>query len=133
MTDRVFRVPAIRLAEAQAGYQPANTFMYLFEYASTAFGGRLGSCHALEIPFVFNTLGKPGTELLTGPEPPQALADSMHDAWLAFARNGSPGQGGTGEWPAYDHDGRATMHFGVTNHLEHDPAPSEREAWDGVL
>ena len=133
MTDRVFRIPAIRLAEAQAAHQPANTFMYLFEYVSTSFGGRLGSCHALEIPFVFDNLAKPGVDLLTGPEPPQALADAMHLAWIAFARTGSPSYEGIPEWPAYDTGNRATMHFGVPCHAEHDPGPAERIAWEGII
>jgi len=50
--------PAIRMAESQAPHQPENTFMYLFEYASHRLDGRLGSCHALEIPFVFDNLHK---------------------------------------------------------------------------
>ncbi|MEZ5144177.1 MAG: carboxylesterase/lipase family protein [Acidimicrobiales bacterium] len=133
MTDRVFRVPAIRLAEAQAVHQPDHTFMYLFEWASTAFGGRLGSCHALEIPFVFDNLDKAGVSMLTGEGAPQSVADAMHAAWLAFARTGSPAHDGLPAWPAYDHDGRATMHFGEPCHLEHDPAPAERLAWTGVI
>jgi len=133
MTDRIFRIPAIRLAEAQAVHQPGHTFMYLFEYASTAFGGRLGACHALEIPFVFDNLDKRGIELLTGPEPPQPVADAMHAAWIAFARSGSPAHDGLPSWPAYDLDERATMHFGTPCHLERDPAAGERLAWAEVL
>ncbi len=133
MTDRMFRLPAIRMAEAQAGHQPDGTFLYLFEFATTAFDGRLGSCHALEIPFVFDNLHKGGIELLTGPEPPQSLAGAMHTAWTSFARTGSPAHDGLPDWPAYDRTGRATMYFGVPCHLEHDPTATEREAWSGVL
>jgi para-nitrobenzyl esterase len=133
MTDRMFRLPAIRLAEAQAAHQPDQTFMYLFEYESTAFGGRLGSCHALEIPFVFDNLHKPGVDMLTGSEPPQAIADAMRDAWTAFAHTGSPAHPGLPEWPAYGERDRATMHLGAPCHLEHDPAPAERLAWADVL
>jgi para-nitrobenzyl esterase len=133
MTDRMFRLPAIRMAEAQAAHQPQNTFMYLFEYASTAFDGRLGSCHALEIPFVFDNLHKPGAQLLTGPEPPQSVADAMHGAWIAFVRTGSPVNEALPEWPAYDQERRATMGFSVPCHLESDPASAERLAWSGLL
>jgi para-nitrobenzyl esterase len=133
MTDRMFRMPAVRMAEAQAVHQPQHTFLYLFEFASTAFEGRLGSCHALEIPFVFDNLHRPGIELLTGPEPPQALADAMHASWIAFARTGSPAHAGIPSWPAYAHDGRATMYFGASAHLENDPAAAERLAWGDLL
>jgi para-nitrobenzyl esterase len=132
MTDRVFRIPAIRMAEAQARHQP-DTFLYLFEYASTAFDGRLGSCHALEIPFVFDNLDGPGVELLTGPEPPRSLARAMHAAWIAFARTGSPAHDGLPDWPAYEEGGRATMYFGLPCHLEGDPAAAERLAWSDRL
>jgi para-nitrobenzyl esterase len=132
MTDRMFRIPAIRMAEAQTSHQPQNTFMYLFEFASTAFDGRLGSCHALEIPFVFDNLDKGGIELITGPEPPRSLAAAMHGAWLAFARTGSPAHEGLPPWPAYG-DGRATMYFGARSYLETDPASPERRAWTDLL
>jgi para-nitrobenzyl esterase len=133
MTDRMFRMPAVRMAEAQLVHQPANTFMYLFEYASTAFDGRLGSCHALEIPFVFDNLHRAGIEFLTGPQPPQSLASVMHEAWTRFAHTGSPVHDGLPDWPAYDEDDRATMYFGVPCHLEGDPAPDERLAWSGLV
>ena len=55
LTDWWVRVPAIRLADAHAP-APAGTFMYEFAWPSPAFDGRLGACHALEIPFVFDTL-----------------------------------------------------------------------------
>jgi para-nitrobenzyl esterase len=133
MTDRIFRIPAIRLAEAQVAHQPGHTFMYLFEWASTAFDGRLGSCHALEIPFVFDNLDRPGVEFFTGAGAPGELAVAMQGAWLAFARGGDPNHAGLPDWPSYDLKHRATMHFGTTNRVEHDPGPEERAAWDGVL
>lgn len=133
MTDRVFRIPAIRLAEAQAAHQPDATFMYRFDWASTAFDGRLGSCHALEIPFVFDNLDGPGVRMFTGEEPPQSLADAMSEAWVAFANTRNPFHAGLPEWPTYDTTGRATLHFDVECHLAHDPGAEVRAAWDGVL
>lgn len=133
MTDRVFRIPAIRLAEAQATHRPDATFMYLFDWASTAFDGRLGSCHALEIPFVFDNLGHPGVTMFTGDNPPQGLADTMSEAWLSFAHTADPAHGGLPEWPAYDMVSRSTMHFDALSHIEHDPSAEARAAWDGVL
>ena len=47
-TDRVFRMPAIALLEAQGPHAP--TWMYLFTYETPVFGGILRSTHALEIP-----------------------------------------------------------------------------------
>lgn len=133
MTDRVFRIPAIRLAEAQAQHRPDATYMYLFEWASTAFEGRLGSCHALEIPFVFDNLDAPGVAMFTGPDAPQGLADAMSESWLAFAATHDPHHAGLPSWPTYDADTRSTLHFDVANRLEHDPGAEVRAAWDGEL
>jgi para-nitrobenzyl esterase len=133
MTDRIFRIPAIRLAEAQARHRPEHTFMYLFEWASSAFDGRLGSCHALEIPFVFDNLDAPGAALFTGDAAPQDLADQMAQSWVSFARDGQPGNQLVPSWPAYDTTSRATMHFTTPTRVEHDPGAEVRAAWDGRL
>ena len=134
MTDLVFRVPAIRLAEAQAAHQPDHTFMYRFDWPSNAFDGRLGSCHSLEIPFVFNNLQRPGVGMLTGPDAPQSIADEMHSAWIEFVRNDDPGGSPPRAWPPYEPAaGRATMLFDVPSRVEPDPDGHERELWEAHL
>jgi carboxylesterase type B len=80
---------------------------------------------ALEIPFVFDTLGN-GTESLLGTNPPQQLADTMHAAWVAFASRGDPG------WPKYDLKCGATMHFDTTSEIVDDPRPAVRALWEGL-
>ena len=132
MTDRIFRIPAIRLAEAHAG-AGGRAFMYLFSWATPAFGGRLGSCHALEIPFVFANLDRPGVPVFCGDEPPAGLAATMNAAWARFARGGDPGGPGVEGWPGYEAERRATMVLDVDCHLEDDPMAGERRLWDGVL
>jgi para-nitrobenzyl esterase len=67
-TDWYWRIPAIRLADAHTK-SSAATYMYEFAWRSPQFGGRLGASHALEIPFVFDTLGH-RPEPLWGPDPP---------------------------------------------------------------
>lgn len=123
-TDAVFRIPAVRLAEAQIGHGPV--WMYLFTWATPAFGGLLRSTHALEIPFVFDNLDQPGIEVFTGTGPERAaIAARMSQAWLAFARAGDPG------WPEYSVERRATMRIDAEWELVDDPAGHERKLWDG--
>ena len=124
-TDHMFRIPAIRLAEARQ--EAAPTFMYQFNWRSRALNGVLAATHSLEIPFAFNNLDQAGVDFFLGPGPsPQALADTMHKAWCDFIKTGEPG------WPAYDSDTRATMFFDDICAVVEDPDPEERAAWNGI-
>jgi carboxylesterase type B len=132
-TDRVFRLPAIRLAEAQLAVSP-DVFMYLFTWASPAFGGVLGACHAIELPFLFDCLDLPGAANFAGAGPDaQRLAACTLDAWAGFAHRGDPSRAGTGSWPRYDVARRATMELGARAGVLDDPAARERRLWEGVL
>jgi para-nitrobenzyl esterase len=132
VTDMVFRQPAIRLAEAQVAHG-APVFSYLFTWESPAMGGILGSCHALDVPFVFGNLDAAGLGLLIGDAAPQHLADVMQESWLAFACTGDPSNDLTGEWPGYDTDRRATMELNLEPRVLDDPESDRRELWTGVI
>jgi para-nitrobenzyl esterase len=123
-SDREFRLPSLRATEAQAARSPA-TYSYLFTWPSPAPG--VGSCHGLELPFVFGTLDSPGADRFAGSGPAaETLATTVQDAWLAFARTGDPG------WPAYDPSTRTTMVLGRQCEVVDDPRPAERAAWAGL-
>ena len=122
-TDAAFRMPAVRLADAQQAHGAA--WMYRFTWETPVFGGVLRSTHALEIPFVFDTLEQPGADQFTGDGPERAgIADAMHRAWIAFARTGDPG------WPAYDPARRPTMRFDREIQVLDDPDGEARRAWE---
>ena len=123
-TDWLFGIPALRLADAHAA-SPAATYMYQFAWRSPQYGGRLGACHGLDIPFVFDTLPD-GADPLLGSDPPRQLARAMHEAWVAFATSGNPG------WPRYELTRRATMRFDTHPELVDDPRSAERVLWEGV-
>ena len=131
-TDWWCRIPAIRLADAHAARVGSSghgrTFMYEFAWASPVADGMFGACHALEIPFVFDTLDQRSSQMignLLGDAPPQALATAMHRAWIDFAERGDPG------WSAYEPEHRSTMRFGLEPAVVHDPRPWERGQWAG--
>jgi para-nitrobenzyl esterase len=124
VTDWFFRIPAIRLAEAHTAGKGA-TYMYEMTWRSPQFGGRMGACHALEMPFVFDNLDQEENRPLAGDNPPQSLAGAMHKAWVAFATHGDPG------WPRYDLDRRPTMRFDVQSEVVDDPGSERRQLWEG--
>lgn len=132
-TDARFRVPAARFAEAQSAHQP-STYSYLFTWESPARGGVMGSCHALEMPFVFGTLDAPTQDRFagTGPEA-ERLAANMMDAWVAFARGGDPSHAGIDAWTPYDSESRSTMVLGRTSEAQDAPFEEERAVWDGII
>jgi para-nitrobenzyl esterase len=131
-SDRLFRIPCTRMAEAHAAHQPA-TYSYLFTWPSPVFGGVLGSCHALELPFLFGKLGVPNLALFAGAGPDaDLLGRRMQDAWLAFARTGDPSHPGIGSWPPYDPARRATMVLDRTCAVVDAPLEAERSFWDAV-
>ncbi len=129
VTDLVFRQPAIRLAETQLAHT-SEVYMYLFSWATQAFGGALGSCHALEVPFVFGN--GDGLGMLLGEDPPASLGDAMQDAWLAFARTGNPSTEALA-WPAYTTTDRATMVLDTDCSVHHDPEGDRRRLWEGLV
>ena len=132
-SDQAFRIDALRMADARHALG-ASTCVYLFTWPSPALDGRLGACHALEIPFVFDNVHQPGVELLTGPGEDRAqLAKVMHAAWGAFARSGSPDHPGMPVWPIYDPARRPTMVFDEAVAVVDDPLGSDRQAWSQPL
>jgi para-nitrobenzyl esterase len=139
-TDIFFRLPAIRLLEAQLAHQPNNTFFYRFDWpppAPASPDNDLGAMHGSELAFMFGS-GNEGWLDIYGPDPlPQALTEQMMDAWLAFAKTGDPNHSNMPNWPAYNAGTRATMVFVTTettamSEIADDPASNERTFWDGV-
>jgi len=135
-TDRVFRIPALRLLDALAsgrGRSAASSFNYRFDWAAPAFGGRLGACHAVEIPFVWGSAGRPGAEIFGAGAQARELAERTMDAWIAFADGGDPGHAKLPRWEAYSPEDRALMRLDASPELVRDPGAVCRRAWDGIL
>ncbi|MFZ5560478.1 MAG: carboxylesterase/lipase family protein [Pseudomonadota bacterium] len=131
-TDRMFRIPTLRLAEARCG-AVAPTFHYLFDWPC-AWNRRLKSCHVMEIPFVFGITDQPAGQFFTGGgEEARRLSARMREAWTAFARGETPAAAGWPAWPSYDQDSRATLRIGAEVSRESDPERARRLLWQGVI
>jgi para-nitrobenzyl esterase len=124
-SDIVFRWPSLQVASAHTA-RGSRAFVYLFEWESPAFGGLLGSCHALELPFVFGAVHVPVVQMFSGSgREVTVLSEQMQGSWLAFARSGDPGHQGVGDWAPWDSQRRSTMIFGERTRLELAPRNGE--------
>jgi para-nitrobenzyl esterase len=132
LSDTLYRIPAIRLAEA-AQRHSSRVYMYRFSLGSRPSEGKFAAVHGFELPFVWDTLGKAQTMLkMIGVEAPQALATAVHGAWVHFVKTGSPQHASLPAWPAYDTIRRATMQLDVESCVVEDPNGDERRLWDGI-
>ncbi len=128
ITDSVFRRGSVRAAEAHAASNPGRTFLYQFNWASPLFNGGLGAMHALDIPFVMRNL-EPFASILGDVEPLKALSEAVSDAWVTFARTGTPSSPDLPEWQPFDTAKRATMVFNTESEIQYDVDSAMRKLW----
>ncbi len=121
-TDVTILRPAMRLAEAISGRR-GNAYAYLFDWAPPA--SRFGSCHGIDLPFVFGTFDAyRDAPMLAGGDAAQManLSAAMRRAWIAFVRDGAPAQTALSHWPRYDSATRSAMRLGPNIGIVNDPA-----------
>ncbi len=122
-TDRRVRQQAWVQAEHKAAQGPV--WLYELDWATPVDGGKWGSPHSLDLAFVFDNVAKSEAMVGAGAEP-QALADQMSAAWIAFARTGNPNTAAIPAWPAFTVAERATMVFGGKSRVMNDFRGDER-------
>lgn len=119
ITDRMFRSAMLKLVAAREAGAAAGTWLYRFSWPSGHF---CFAEHCLDVPFFFDCLDGPAMEPLAGPNPPQALADEVHAAAVAFVVTGEPGA----EWPRWSDATRATRVYDTPSHVVADGYASVR-------
>lgn len=131
VTDKNFTVPMIRFVEAQSAHTPV--FVYRFDWRSPLLGGIMGSCHALELGFVFGTHGERLASAFFGSgRAAEALATAMMDCWAAFARSGDPSTAATGAWPPYAPSGEAAIFGDGAPHTATLALDDRLKVWDRI-
>ena len=88
----------------------APVYMYLFTWQSPVFDGKYKALHCMELPFVFDNISL-ANQMTGGGQEAHDLAEKMSGAWINFAKTGNPNYKNLPEWPAYNKDNTATMHF----------------------
>jgi para-nitrobenzyl esterase len=113
---------------AKAG---AKTFVYQVDWKTPKDGGRLGAPHTIDIPLVFRTTAVPDA-ISTDSLQARRMADLFSDAFIAFARNGSPQTPALPDWTPYSLPERQTMLMDLTPQMANDPRGEERKLFEKV-
>lgn len=119
--------PAMKIAERRAALGKAPVYSYYFTWETPVENGRLKSPHSLDVPFVFDNV-QISSQITGGGRDAIALADKISDAWIAFARTGSPSTPKLPTWPVYEAQDRYTMVLNNDSHAERDPIREQRVA-----
>lgn len=130
--DVGFRMPALRMAEALSA-RGVPVWMYLATVPSPEFDGRMGTPHAMELPFVFDNLEADRAPELVGDDPGNpALAAILQQLWTSFATSGTPSAPGAPTWPRFAGTTRSTLIVDRQVSVEEDPYPASRTAWGAL-
>lgn len=131
ITDRLFRLPVMRLGAARdhpapagpgagAGPQgPGRTWVYDFRWRSAVTGL---ATHCLDLPFSWDNLDAERAAHVAGENPPTQLADAMHSAMVGFITGAGPG------WAPYTPQAPTGRVFDTESWTGRDPYRFERLA-----
>jgi len=96
LTRYIFQTPSVKLADALAT-AGNRVFSYRFDWAAPE--SVFGACHCIELPFLLGDFSAwSGAPMLAGADQDAIgeLGRNLREAWISFARNGSPGS-----WPEH--------------------------------
>ena len=114
------------LADQQAKTASAPVYGYRLTWETPIGGGMLRTPHTLDIPLMFDNAKESAALVGTG-EDAQTMADMMSDAWIAFAKTGTPSSALLPEWKPYTPSARNVMELNVEPQLVDDPEKDIRE------
>jgi para-nitrobenzyl esterase len=126
-TATVFRRGAWTHADLKAEQNKAPVYLYEIDWATPVGGGKWGSPHSLEHPFVFDNVALSESMVGTSRAEPQAMADQISPTWVAFARSGNPNNEAIPHWPAYTVANHTTMVFDTESRVVEDFREDERK------
>ncbi|MFK8397778.1 carboxylesterase/lipase family protein [Pseudomonas sp. BGr12] len=133
-SDFAFRIPAIRMAEAQSA-NAQNAWMYRFDWPIP--GSELGAPHGSELAFLFGRMDDVQAKVkgATSVAPSWTqLSENIQDIWTAFARTGRPianlkdphERDVLATLEPYSESSRSTLLLNTPLEVESDPAWLER-------
>ena len=126
-SDYRYSGPVMTIADRRAALGKGPVYLYYWRWETPVDGGRLKSPHTIEIPFAFDNV-QAARRLTGGGAEAMALADKVSDAWIAFARTGSPDTPKLPAWTKYNSADRPTMVFNNQSAVVNDPIRDQRLA-----
>jgi para-nitrobenzyl esterase len=129
VTDQIFTHSSVLLAERKVAQHAAPVYMYKVNWESPVLGGKLRSPHAVELPFVFDTVDVSAGLVGAGPTQNQ-MAELMSRTFAAFARTGNPDVEGYPHWPVYTLEKRETFIYDIPPRIVSDPNSTYRVFWN---
>ena len=105
----------------------APVWLYSFDWETPVFGGRLKAFHALDVPFVFDTIDVVGSTDRGAMA--HDLARRISTTWATFARTGNPHNEEIPHWPVYTQAERATLILDRECRVQNDYGRETRLLW----
>ena len=124
ITDIVFRRGTVRAACAHARTNPGRTFLYQLEWPSPA----LDAFHGVELGMVFQTLEE-FEELYGDIEDVRRFSSQVSDAWVNFAKYGTPSAPGLPVWEAFEEEKRASMVLNTRSEIQYSTDREKENVW----
>jgi para-nitrobenzyl esterase len=121
------RQAAIAQAAAKAAQGKASAYLYWFTWQTPVLNGRPRAFHCAELPFVFDNTDR--CESMTGGgADARALAASVSEAWIQFARSGDPNHPRMPRWEPFSAELKQTMIFDNQTLLVNGPDAAEQKS-----
>lgn len=114
--DSLFRGPTIDFVALKSRCPDSPTYSYLFTYTFPYDDGHI-AWHCSEIPFVFHNTGL--VSVCQNGKVTERLEQQLSDAWLNFARTGTPAAPNLPAWPPCQEGDEACMIFDEHCRLVH--------------
>ena len=104
--------------------------MYIWEWATPGFDGKLGAVHGHDVDASFN-LYRNGI-CGSGRKDGRLMCTRLASGWVAFAKTGNPDNEHIPHWPTYDAATRATMTFDTNTRVVNDPRSAIRRVLESA-
>jgi para-nitrobenzyl esterase len=130
ITARGYWRDSVIQTERKAAQGVAPVWSYRVMWRTPVEGGRRITPHNTDLPFMFDNVSKGPAIVGPGTDETAAMARSMSESWLAFARTGDPNNEAIPTWTPYDLKRRTVMLFDVPSQALEDPHREERLAME---